>query len=1011
MRSKKIYLSFVLVVAALAVSVVGSVANAALPAKGTWFSYGLINYNGKTFQKQRISEAGNAIFYPTNEIESSTRPECINEAGEKIHPATIELSVPNDAEPGTSATVRTYYRNSQTCDVKQEKNITLEKNERRNKVFILNTDADTITTWNNLDENVFHKIPRSEFSQGYASKPGWDIYKQGENGTCQDTIVKNPAGNWYVLPMQDDVSHGGIWGWESGAHSAFYASLFVDEPAAYESAYWEDCSLGGHKLADNRDGALGYKLGWGVSDGEVVFKEGRFRHKDTCGDDDNNFLPPSVHRIDSGEFDREIEGWDDGNTSDSSDDKNKEANGDLENALVYIQECENKDGSHAIVSFSWLSPYSVEEITAPGDQFVEAWGIKAIPTSSPDVELDGNAYRINNGVAELTQDEIDGTDDAVDDNGQLDLDDGGGDCEGEECDETDCAIEKVGWIVCPALELTATITDTAFNFLADNFLETEAELVKTGEGTYKAWQVMRDFANAAFVIAFLIIIYSQLTSAGISNYGIKKMMPRLLIAAVLVNASFVLCQLAVDLTNILGWSLKGLLDSIAAQVGPSGNNLGPSTTGDGGIGLGILQITVAILAAAAIVYILLPILGTILLTAIITLVTIIIILLLRKALIILLIFISPLAFVAYLLPNTEKLFDKWKDMFIKLLLVFPIISLLFGAGTLAGQVLLAAGGSDESSAADLTIGMVAAGVTVAPLLAVWSVMQGALAAAGAIGGKIAGGANKVGGFAGGSMKDRLNNNPMAKARQIKAAGRQKQRDENFAERIGSSGFRGRMYRGLGRKNGAGKKHLQNAAYDAANKADEDEVSAMTDRIGREAGNHIADAPFELTAQDGNGNQVKHSISGANGHLASQLHKAIAEKDHVAARAAMKALMAQEGGAKAIQKVLQANKDSESFTGEGKEEREFQGVMATHVAGNRGTYDSKDGRISQFLTGAGGIDHLEAGRLTQAQLGSQTGEALRSSNLTREQAQAVLANKDATASSKQDTTDALNDLAK
>src|SRR5690606_37764190 len=104
------------------------------------------------------------------------------------------------------------------------------------------------------------------------------------------------------------------------------------------------------------------------------------------------------------------------------------------------------------------------------------------------------------------------------------------------------------------------------------------------------------------------------------------------IAAVLVNASYIICQLAVDLTNILGYSLKAFLDNIATDVAKNGS-LPPDSGWNSGK-LSFAEITLLILAGTALVALLLPLLGTILLTALITLVTIVIILLLRKALII-----------------------------------------------------------------------------------------------------------------------------------------------------------------------------------------------------------------------------------------------------------------------------------------------------------------------------------------------------------------------------------------
>lgn len=55
----------------------------------------------------------------------------------------------------------------------------------------------------------------------------------------------------------------------------------------------------------------------------------------------------------------------------------------------------------------------------------------------------------------------------------------------------------------------------------------------------------------------------------------------------------------------------------------------------------------------------------------------------RQALIVILIIISPLAFVAYLLPGTEKWFDKWKDVFDDAD-ILPGLAAAFGAERAAG---------------------------------------------------------------------------------------------------------------------------------------------------------------------------------------------------------------------------------------------------------------------------------------------------------------------------------------
>lgn len=60
-------------------------------------------------------------------------------------------------------------------------------------------------------------------------------------------------------------------------------------------------------------------------------------------------------------------------------------------------------------------------------------------------------------------------------------------------------------------------------------------------------------------------------------------------------------------------------------------------------------------------------------------------LVLRQIIIVGMVIISPLAFVAYLVPNLEQYFKKWWSSYIKLLMMYPLIVGLFGVGKIAGQ--------------------------------------------------------------------------------------------------------------------------------------------------------------------------------------------------------------------------------------------------------------------------------------------------------------------------------------
>ncbi len=89
------------------------------------------------------------------------------------------------------------------------------------------------------------------------------------------------------------------------------------------------------------------------------------------------------------------------------------------------------------------------------------------------------------------------------------------------------------------------------------------------KGVYSAWGYMRDITGIALIIVVLLIIISQLTGYGIENYGIKKMLPRLIVAILAINLSFLICQVSVDVSNIAGHGLNGFFTQVADDVGES----------------------------------------------------------------------------------------------------------------------------------------------------------------------------------------------------------------------------------------------------------------------------------------------------------------------------------------------------------------------------------------------------------------------------------------------------------
>jgi len=61
---------------------------------------------------------------------------------------------------------------------------------------------------------------------------------------------------------------------------------------------------------------------------------------------------------------------------------------------------------------------------------------------------------------------------------------------------------------------------------------------------------------------FFAIIFSQATSIGITNYGIKRLLPRLILIAIATNISYFICSVLIDAFNILGVGITSLFAAV-----------------------------------------------------------------------------------------------------------------------------------------------------------------------------------------------------------------------------------------------------------------------------------------------------------------------------------------------------------------------------------------------------------------------------------------------------------------
>jgi hypothetical protein len=209
---------------------------------------------------------------------------------------------------------------------------------------------------------------------------------------------------------------------------------------------------------------------------------------------------------------------------------------------------------------------------------------------------------------------------------------------------------------------------------------------------YTNWSIMRNLANVLLVIAFLFIIFSQISSIGISNYGVKKMLPRVILVAIAINLSWILLSLSVDIVNILGTGLHSLLITVAATntgaasldtPGATSTLIGGLVAGTSGVLIigGIAAVGSAGLSTLALIAV------PFILGAALALLAAVATLFLRNAIVIVLVIVAPVALAAYLLPNTEEYFKKWRKLFLSMLMLFPIAALLFAGAKFAAYII------------------------------------------------------------------------------------------------------------------------------------------------------------------------------------------------------------------------------------------------------------------------------------------------------------------------------------
>ncbi len=263
----------------------------------------------------------------------------------------------------------------------------------------------------------------------------------------------------------------------------------------------------------------------------------------------------------------------------------------------------------------------------------------------------------------------------------------------------------VRWFICPVIELL----DSGINWL-----DTEIQvllLVRDPTGTAStpaqnigglgnattdaqlktAWGRIRNVALIVLIpIMLTMVIGTALDVKYLDPYTVRRAMPRFLIAIVFISISWYITGFLINLSNILGTGLAGLITQpfcgnaggAAGATGTCASTLSDivnrSATGLAGPGgLPGLVIFGGLIAGGVVSFL---VIGSYALVALVAILIGFLILVMRQLVIVVLIMLAPVAILSWVFPGNNKLWKTWWETFSRLLLLFPVIMILVSAG-------------------------------------------------------------------------------------------------------------------------------------------------------------------------------------------------------------------------------------------------------------------------------------------------------------------------------------------
>ncbi len=251
----------------------------------------------------------------------------------------------------------------------------------------------------------------------------------------------------------------------------------------------------------------------------------------------------------------------------------------------------------------------------------------------------------------------------------------------DSCESQNTALS---WILCPVIRLL----DGAVSSLDTNInsqLQTRdfSDPSNPSNANIKeAWGRIRNVALIVLIpIMLVMVIGTAVGFAAIDAYTVKRAMPRLLIAVLFISLSWYITVFAVNFTNVVARGIFGLITQPFGLANKSLVDFIKVGTGVKATGFLILGGLIAL--ARVDMAIIFSVIGV----AALALFAAFLVLVIRQILIIALILVAPLAVLSWIFPSNNDIWKAWYGTFSKLLIMYPLIMLLIGAGRIGAFII------------------------------------------------------------------------------------------------------------------------------------------------------------------------------------------------------------------------------------------------------------------------------------------------------------------------------------